>query len=198
MNVMLRRNGAYQQISLGGMLLGTEIERAYHESRLLIDPFDPACVGPNSYDIHVGNKVLEYEIHGFIDPTDGATYRTKVTEIPEQGIILYPGRLYLVPTKEKIGSNHYIPMLTGRSSIGRLGISVHQEGGLGDVGYLGNWILQITTMYPFLLKPFSRLAQVYFMVPHGELDETKLYKGKYYNTSSDDLKGSLLYLDPDV
>ena len=98
--------------------------------------------------------------------------------IPETGLTLYPGVLYLGCTVESTGSDHYIPMLEGRSSGGRHGLSIHVTAGFGDVGVAGTWTLEITVVEPLTIYPYDEIGQVCFHTVHGDIDQ--LYRGKYY------------------
>nr|WP_211245579.1 hypothetical protein [Actinomadura oligospora] len=44
--------------------------------------------------------------------------------IGPSGLVLTPGELYLGHTLEQVGSDTYVPLLFGRSSVGRLGLFV--------------------------------------------------------------------------
>lgn len=180
---------------LGGILTASAITKEIERGRIKIDQFDPACLGANSYDIHIGDTYGMYEIHRFaIDPQDQSTFRLNTFTFPKEGEVFYPGKLYLVSTKEKVGSNYFEPILTGRSSSGRLGISVHREAGFGDIGFYGNWTFQITVAYPTIIRAGMRLGQVYFISPCGEVD--KLYSGKYKD--SEGIQGSKMYKDVEL
>lgn len=180
---------------LGGILTASAITKEIERGRIKIDQFDPACLGANSYDIHIGDTYGMYEIHRFaIDPQDQSTFRLNTFTFPKEGEAFYPGKLYLVSTKEKVGSDYFEPILTGRSSSGRLGISVHREAGFGDIGFYGNWTFQITVAYPTIIRAGMRLGQVYFISPCGEVD--KLYSGKYKD--SEGIQGSKMYKDVEL
>lgn len=189
---------------MGGFLTGAAIDEDVREGLISIEPYDPANLNPNSYNLSIGNtcKILDFNhetvVNPFIDISPlniEATYRyidaakpiqyTDI-EIPEEGLILRPGELYLIATNETIGTDCYIPMITGRSSMGRMGVSVHQEAGFGDIGYHGKWTLQVTVVKPVKIYPNMKMAQMYMVVPSG--DTSIKYKGKYQN--SDTAKGS--------
>lgn len=180
---------------IGGILTGDEILNQCMRGYINIIPSaTEEQVGPNSYDLHIGDELCLYN-SPLIDPKKPETYAfTKVT-IPEDGYLCVPGGLYLASTKEQFGSSYFVPIVTGRSSIGRLGISVHQEAGFGDLGYFGKWTLQIKVSKPTIIYPNMRLAQVYFISTCGDIKS--LYHGKYVNNSGD-IQPSLLYEDPDI
>lgn len=97
--------------------------------------------------------------------------------IPEEGYVLHPGILYLGRTNEFTGTDRFIPMINGRSSGGRLGISIHVCAGFGDVGFHGTWTLEITAVEPVRIYPNQELAQISFHTPYGKI--ANLYDGKY-------------------
>lgn len=113
--------------------------------------------------------------------------------IPEEGYILRPGILYIGRTVERTCSEKFIPMLDGRSSGGRLGISIHICAGFGDIGFDGTWTLEITVVEPVIVYPYKEIAQVSYFKPYGSIK--KLYRGRYYGqedaTSSRFFKGRI-------
>lgn len=167
------------------ILTGPEIERQVREGRIHISPFKPENVGPNSYDVALASGLVVYDL---AHPSATLDMRrptpTQRLEIPEDGLVLRPGRLYLGATVEAAVSNHFVPLLEGRSSVGRLGISIHVTAGFGDIGwgYDGakclhpTWTLEITVVHPVKVYAGIRVAQVYFLKPDGDL---RYYKGKY-------------------
>ena len=82
---------------------------------------------------------------------------------------MIPGVLYLATTKEKIGSDHYAPHIHGKSSLARLGLSVHLTAGFGEPGFKYQWTLEMTVAHPFLIVPGMRIGQVEFEPVQGEI-----------------------------
>lgn len=160
------------------MLTGHEIERQIKKGNIQITPYNPDQLNPNSYNLRLHPQLLTYERNG--DPLD-MKLANKTTEfnIPEEGFVLQPGVLYIGRTVERTWSDKYIPMINGRSSGGRLGISIHVCAGFGDIGFKGSWTLEITAVEPVKIYPNAQIAQVCFFTPCGKVK--KLYRGKYYN-----------------
>jgi len=164
-------------------LSGLEISRARDRGDVIIDPFDQKCVGPNSYDLTLFGELKTYkqipDYHGGgIVPLD--VKRENYTEshlIDEYGYILQPNTLYLGCTNEVAGSTKYVPCIEGRSSMARLGIKVHFTAGFGDVGFVGQWTLEIECVQPVRIYKDMRICQVYFDTIEGEIGQ--LYAGKY-------------------
>ena len=83
--------------------------------------------------------------------------------------------------EETISSDKYISAIDGRSSIGRLGISIHSTAGFGDIGFSGTYTLEISVVQPVIIYPDMLIGQVYFTEPNGDIDF--LYSGRYQNQS---------------
>jgi dCTP deaminase len=137
-------------------------------------PFDQSNVGPNSIDVHLADylvQVLPNTEGGYIDPE--LPQLVKKIDLPT---VIQKGRLYLGATVEAIGSDNYVPMLDGRSSIGRLGLAVHISAGFGDIGFKSPWTLEITCVEPVMVRPGMRIAQVFFETTIGT---GPMYRGRY-------------------
>lgn len=140
---------------------------------IVLNPFDAACVGPNSVDLHLSADLLVYE-PGMLDMA--IDNPTRAITIPPAGLWLTPGVLYLGCTQEIAGSNRYIPFIEGRSSVARLGISVHASAGFGDLAFLGSWTLELSVVQPVRVYAGVRICQIAFVETSG-LREA--YAGKY-------------------
>lgn len=158
------------------ILTGLEIKNEVEKNKILIDPFDERNINPNSYNFHLDNTLKIYT-DKILDPKK--KLNTKDIIIPEEGLLLKRNKLYLGSTIEIMGSNSYIPMIFGRSSIGRLGLFIHITAPLGDIGFHGKWTLQLHVTEPVVVYPGLRLGQIMFFKPLGEIS---LYDGKYKNS----------------
>lgn len=159
------------------ILSANEIQKQLGLGHIVIDPFDEKQLNPNSYNLKLANEVVYYKKHAL----DMKTKEEYVTEIiPEEGYFLVPGRLYLCRTVERTRTDKYVPMLEGRSSIGRLGIFIHATAGFGDIGFNGFWTLELSVVQPITIYPDIEICQIYFHTIEGEI--TKKYdSGKYQN-----------------
>jgi len=110
--------------------------------------------------------------------------------IPDEGLLLVPGKLYLGKTNEYTETYNLIPGIDGRSSIGRLGINIHATAGFGDIGFKGNWTLEISVIEPIVIYADIPLCQIYYYLPIGEIEN---YNGRYQN--SRDVHSSRLFKD---
>ena len=97
------------------ILSGREIKAKLGKD-IHIEPFDEKRLNPNSYNLRLHNELLVYE-EDVLDMKK--PNKTKSIIISEEGLVLEPGRLYLGRTVEHTRTDKYVPMLEGRSSIGR-------------------------------------------------------------------------------
>lgn len=158
------------------MLTGSEIIKAIKRKEIIIEPFDIKCINPNSYNVHLGEKLKVYMSSTVLDAKRD-NKPDYIERIPESGTIIYPGRLYIANIRERVASNFYISAIDGRSSIGRLGIQIHATAGFGDIGFDGNYTLEIIPAVPVRIYPNLTIGQVYFQKPDGDVDF--LYNGRY-------------------
>jgi dCTP deaminase len=159
------------------ILSGFEIMRELGVG-LDISPFKVENVNPNSYDVELHNELLVYDKYILDSKDDNAT---SLVKIPESGIILYPGKLYLGRTSEYTNTTQFAPMLSGRSSLGRLGLAVHVTAGFGDVGFIGHWTLELCVVQPIRIYAGTKIAQLHYYLIDGDYET---YKGKYHNNLS--------------
>lgn len=169
------------------ILSGKEIAR--HLGReIIIEPFDPKRINPNSYNLSLAEELLVYEAKELDMKKPNAVRRLI---IPEEGLLLEPNVLYLGRTNEYTRTDAYVPMLEGRSSIGRLGVFIHVTAGFGDVGFAGYWTLEIFCVQPVRIYPNVEICQIYYHDLDGDYDP--YVSGKYQNNTG--IQPSLLYRD---
>lgn len=169
------------------ILSGKEIQRHMGKD-IVIQPFDPKRLNPNSYNLSLHNQLLVYE-NRLLDMK--VPNPVKTLTIPESGLVLEPDKLYLGRTNEFTQTDRFVPMLEGRSSVGRLGLFIHVTAGFGDVGFAGYWTLEIFCVQPIRIYPNVEICQIYYHDIQGDYD---LYQsGKYQNNTG--IQPSLLYKD---
>lgn len=189
----------------GGILSGLEIKGAIERGEIEIDPFQPDHVSfgdrlnPASYDLTLGRKVAVYRgvVRGDFDrpmphlppgynlyPGDGWIDAAKPNEVVEyemtdgEPFYLRPGVGYLMHTEERVTTDRYVPIIDGKSSIGRLFAFIHVTAGYGDPGFNGQYTLEVTTVHPLLVYPGMRFCQMRFHTVVGEV-ESYQKKGNY-------------------
>ncbi len=169
------------------ILSGKEIEKRLNKD-IFIKPYNPNQLNPNSYNLRLHNELMVYDnpILDMKKPNPA----TKIV-IPEEGYLLETGKLYLARTIEHTRTENLVPMLEGRSSIGRLGLFVHITAGFGDVGFTGYWTLEMFCVQPIRIYAGVEICQVFYHTIEGEFETYK--SGKYQNNQG--IQASLLYKD---
>ena len=169
------------------ILSGLEIQKRL-EKDIFIEPYNPEQLNPNSYNLKLHDRLLVYD-NLELDMKKENT--TSEIFIPDEGLLLEPNKLYLGRTLEYTRTENLVPMLEGRSSIGRLGLFIHVTAGFGDVGFSGFWTLEIFCVQPIRIYAGVELCQIYY---HDLLGDYEKYtSGKYQNNEG--IQPSLLYKD---
>lgn len=167
------------------ILTGHEI-KAQLGSNIIIDPFDEKQLNPNSYDLRLHDELIVYE-EIVLDMRRPNRFRRYT--IPPEGIVLNPNQFYLGRTVERTETYNLVPMLEGRSSIGRLGLFVHITAGFGDIGFRGYWTLEMFAVQPVRVYPGVPICQIFYHNICGEVTEYK--SDKYQNNH--DIQPSMLF-----
>ena len=167
------------------ILTGQEIRRQMG-SNIVIDPFDESRLNPNSYNLSLHNELMTYE-EVVLDMRKANRVRRIV--IPPEGLVLSPNQLYLARTVERTETHNFVPMIEGRSSIGRLGLFVHVTAGFGDVGFCGYWTLEMFAIQPVRIYAGVPICQIFYHQILGEVIEYA--SSKYQNNR--DIQPSLLF-----
>lgn len=169
------------------ILSGLEIRNRLNKE-IFIEPFNEKQLNPNSYNLKLHNELLVYS-ENTLDARKNNPYQ--IINIPTEGLLLEPNKLYLGRTVEKTKTNNLVPMIEGRSSIGRLGLFVHITAGFGDVGFNGFWTLEIYCVQQIIIYPFIEMCQIYY---HEISKPFEVYiSDKYQNNNG--IQPSLLYKD---
>ncbi len=149
------------------ILSDKKILEEMNNGAIVITPFNKKFLGSNSYDVHLGKYLAMYE-----DEILDAKIHNAVRhfEIPKEGLILVPSKLYLGVTEEYTESHAHVPFLEGKSSIGRLGIDIHATAGKGDVGFCNTWTLEISVRQPVKVYAGMPIGQLIYFVVEGDVE----------------------------
>ena len=169
------------------ILSGLEI-RERLGSDIAIDPFLDSQLNSNSYNLRLADELLVYTSFPLDMKRENPVEKVG---IPPEGIVLEPHKLYLARTIEYTKTNGFIPMLEGRSSIGRLGLFVHVTAGFGDVGFSGYWTLEMFCVHPIRVYAGVEICQIFYHTIEGEYEP---YISKKYQNNRG-VQPSLLYMD---
>jgi len=167
------------------ILSGHEIRKNLG-TNIFIDPFDESRLNPNSYNLTLHQELMVYEeiVLDMRHP-----HRVRRVTIPEEGMVLNPEQLYLGRTNELTETHNFVPMIEGRSSVGRLGLFVHVTAGFGDVGFKGYWTLEMFAVQPIRIYPNVPICQIFYHEITGEIQEYQ--SDKYQNNQG--IQPSLLF-----
>jgi dCTP deaminase len=170
------------------ILTGPEILEAVKSGDIEIDPFVREHVNPASFDLTLGDEVLQYVLPGVVrfmgqhkiyehrSFLDSKIENDYVRTFLSDGLILEPGNLYLMHTVERVMAKRFVCVLDGKSSLGRLGVSIHQTAGYGDCGFNGQYTMEVTCVLPVRLYAGMRVAQIRFHTVRGVVAK---YDGNY-------------------
>lgn len=195
------------------MLSDSEIIEFKSKERLIIEPFNEEQLGPNSYDVtlgeffyepshceqtifNVGNKNSYITYWGLDENKEflgvKKAYETVSDSLlegfsaGEKIIRIQPGDTILAHTNEFIGGfDRVTTEMKAKSTMGRSCITVCACAGLGDIGYINRWTMEIKNQgnKPVALKVGMRLAQICFFHT-GECNRPYYQNGQYQTTSN--------------
>ena len=102
-----------------------------------------------------------------------------------------PRQLYLGRTLEYTETKGLVPLLEGRSSIGRLGMVIHLTAGFGDIGFCGYWTLEIFCLHPIRIYPHVAVCQIFYHTTDRRA--THYHSSKYQHNRG--IQPSMLYTE---
>ena len=154
-------------------------------------------IQPSSIDLRLGNEFLLPHIDVPIDVKNGSPHYEKVN----CNILQLPPKSFVLGTtieKVKLPPN-IIGRVEGRSSIGRLGVTIHITAGFIDAGFEGQITLEIANLSSNTVYLYEnmRICQIVFeeidSVPNRVYGEAG---NKYQNQEG--VTGSMIYYDDDT
>ncbi len=161
----------------GGILSGNAIREAVQCGEIRISGFNEEQLNVASYDVRLGNAYAQYDrTSHYLDTKNKKHYEVETRRPPM--FLLNPGQLYLMHTEERIWARKYVPVLDGKSSVGRLGIFIHVTAGYGDPGFDGQYTLEVMVLQPVTLYAGMRIGQIRFHTLVGDVDDYQT-KGHY-------------------
>ncbi len=194
---MLNKEGILKAIEAGDIYVGNEIKEDYsndgqfNQTRLT----DEGKVGDGFVYVTLAPKILVYK--------NKELYFKKKNDceeifIPEEGLVLEPGKFYLGTTQEYTLTKNYVPKINGLPGLSLPGVYIHITAGFGDNGFAGNWTLEICAAesgfdnnYKPVLKSGQLIGILQYdhMLGNGEIK----YEGKYLGQT--DVTASRSYQD---
>jgi dCTP deaminase len=179
------------------ILSDRSIREAMAAKRIIIDPFDEACLQPSSIDVKVSNLFRVFRNHttAIIDVKKDLTDLTELVEMKgDEPFVLHPGEFVLGSTLERVAiANDLVARVEGKSSLGRLGLLIHSTAGFIDAGFDGHITLELSNVanLPITIYPSMKIGQVSFMTmttpadkPYGSGARGSKYQGQRGPTPS--------------
>ena len=144
-----------------------DIEKAVKAGTITIRDFDEARLQPASYDVLLGNKFIITDAHSItaIDPVNKLYAQTKEVVIPDgESFVLHPQTTVLGTLKDFVGSKEYLIQISGKSSLARIGLVVHNTAGIINPGHFLHITLELANFntVPIILRPGMAIAQLTF------------------------------------
>ncbi|NCZ88349.1 MAG: dCTP deaminase [Actinobacteria bacterium] len=184
------------------------IREALTAGRIVIDPFDEACLQPSSIDVKVSNLFRVFRNHttAIIDVKKDLTDLTELVEMKgDEPFVLHPGEFVLGSTLERVAiANDLVARVEGKSSLGRLGLLIHSTAGFIDAGFDGHITLELSNVanLPITIYPSMKIGQVSFMTmttpadkPYGSGARSLLTSNRFAQRGIERTQRSLSVLD---
>ena len=141
------------------MLTEQEIRTQQGAGTIEIEAFDPARLNAGGYPLRLAPELLLYwEV---VLTTQGQNRKRRMM-IPQEGVVLRPGRVYLARTLEHTRTQGYLSQVTGLPALEQLGLSVR-----GTAEPDGVWTLAISCVQPVRLYPGMEIGQIRYQLPLG-------------------------------
>ncbi|MEU4244474.1 deoxycytidine triphosphate deaminase [Actinoplanes sp. NPDC026619] len=160
------------------ILSGDAIAAGVAAGDIVINPFDPAHLEPNSYGFHLGDEILSYS-DPVLEPNRTPTVIRHL--IGPNGMLLEPNRCYLGSTYEQMGSHWHAATLYANRSVSTLGLWIHYSAPLGHSGATIVWTLEMMV---------ARRLRIYRRMPIGKIafwtlaGRTATYRGRYMESKT--------------
>ena len=144
-----------------------DIVKAVELGDILLKDFDRKRIQPASYDVLLGNRFVVTDQHTteFIDPVKGLFADTHEVEVKDgEYFVLHPRTTVLGMVRDFVGSKKYLVQLSGKSSLARIGLVVHNTAGIVNPGHFLNITLELSNLniVPIVLRPGMPIAQLTF------------------------------------
>lgn len=174
------------------ILSDKDIKEHLKSGKIVIDPLEnpDIQIQPSSVDLRIGREFKGFRIvrKPCIDPmdqTDLESYMESFYIDEGEPFIIHPGEFALATTYETITlPGDLVARVEGRSSMGRLGITMHVTAGYIDPGFRGKITLEISNIgkMPVALYTGQRVCQIVFETmtspsekPYGHPDRDSKY-----------------------
>jgi dCTP deaminase len=164
------------------ILTHDELLKRIESKEITVDPFDVDSVGPASIDFHLDNTFRVYKKNIPSYHVDKNINYKDITDIVsvDEFFLLLPGQTILGITKETLTlPPNLCGWIEGRSSLGRVGLTIHITASFIQPGCSNKQVLEINNMnaMSLALHPGIAVCQIILEETKGEAS----YRGQFQN-----------------
>ncbi len=161
-----------------------DIKKAVESGAITIREFDEERLQPASYDVILGNKFVLTDAHTTmaLDPANKIYATTKEVDVDDGGsFVLHPGSSVLGTLRDFVGSNEYLIQISGKSSLARIGLVVHNTAGIVNPGHFLHITLELANfnIVPIILRPGMPIAQLTFSTLSSPVSRDYTQTGRF-------------------
>jgi len=161
-----------------------DIKIELEKENIVISDFDEKRLQPATYDILLGNKfqVMKSYKTASVDPSKNIFPETHTIDVPDgEPFVLHPGKTVLGTSKDYFGSDKYLIQLSGKSSLARIGLVVHNTAGIVNPGHFLNITFELYNAgkIPIILRPGMEIAQILFAQISSEVEQSYKDTGNF-------------------
>lgn len=165
------------------VLSDVDIIKAVEAGDIKFSDFDKERVQPASYDILLGDSFIltEPQSTAYVDPQEHVGPKTREV-VPEDGkFVLHPGVSVLGKSLDHFGSDNYLIQISGKSSLARIGLLVHNTAGIVNPGHFLNVTLELYNLssLPIILRHKMEIAQLLFFTLSTPPKQSYKNTGRY-------------------
>jgi len=161
-----------------------DIKKAVKDGTITIKDFDPKRLGSVSYDVILDNDFMVTDVHNtpLIDPVKKIFPHIVEHHVKEgEAFYLFPGETVLGKVRDFVGSDTYLIQISGKSSLARVGLVVHNTAGLINPGHFLNLTLELSNInrVPLVLRPGMQIAQFVFSTLTSPVENNYKQVGRF-------------------
>lgn len=140
------------------------------KGKIVMSPFDSSQLTENGYKLKCSTKIAKFEnnSNAYLDTADSNKSQARIEyEIPENGVIIEPRRIYELELVETVTSDDYSIQIVPWEGLATYGISLNVA---SEVAYNppGRLTVTLTSTQHMTLYPNQFIAQAYFTSAEGD------------------------------
>ncbi|MFZ1655233.1 MAG: dCTP deaminase [Candidatus Moraniibacteriota bacterium] len=174
-------------------LSDVDIKKAVKDGSIIIKGFDSARLSPASYDVILDNDFIVTDVYNtlLIDPVKKIFPKTREHHVKDgEPFCLYPGETVLGKVRDFVGSDEFLIQISGKSSLARIGLVVHNTAGLINPGHFLNITLELSNInrMPIILRPGMEIAQLVFSRLTSPVEQNYAKTGRFNKNNWENFK----------